>query len=221
MAVAREALKKIPYFAPLSDRELEQVSPRIRERTLRKSEVLFSEGEEFQALFYVCSGRVKIVKISPDGKEQILRIIGAGETFNEVPVFDGGPNPSTAQALEDSVLLSISRESMQDLVARYPAVAAAVIQTFAEKLRYLTRMVEDFSFRSVTARLAKHLLEAAAPGSPESPGARLTQQEMAAMVGTAREVVSRALKTLEARGAIRMDRNRILIADAEALRELL
>ena len=213
MAVTIDSLKRISYFAPLTESELRQIRPQIQEKKIAKGEILFSEGEECRALFYVSSGRVKIVKISPEGKEQILRIMEAGETFNEVPIFDGGPNPSSAQALEDSVLLSVSRESMQDLVTRYPAVSAAVIRTFAEKLRYLTRMVEDFSFRSVTARLAKHLLEASGP--------RLTQQDIAAMVGTAREVVSRALKNLEARGAIRIDRNRILIANPEILRELL
>jgi len=221
MAVTIEALKKVPYFAPLTEAELKQIRTQIQEKKIAKGEILFSEGEECRALFCVSSGRIKIVKISPEGKEQILRIMEAGETFNEVPIFDGGPNPSSAQALEDSVLLSVSRESMQDLVTRYPAVSAAVIRTFAEKLRYLTRMVEDFSFRSVTARLAKHLLEAATPGPADPSGPRLTQQDIAAMVGTAREVVSRALKNLEARGAIRIDRNRILIANPEILRELL
>ena len=221
MAVTIDSLKRISYFAPLTESELRQIRPQIQEKKIAKGEILFSEGEECRALFYVSSGRIKIVKISPEGKEQILRIMEAGETFNEVPIFDGGPNPSSAQALEDSVLLSVSRESMQDLVTRYPAVSAAVIRTFAEKLRYLTRMVEDFSFRSVTARLAKHLLEAATPGPADPSGPRLTQQDIAAMVGTAREVVSRALKNLEARGAIRIDRNRILIANPEILRELL
>lgn len=221
MPLAIESLKRIPYFGPLTEAELKQIRTQVHEKNLAKGEILFSEGDECRALFYVLSGRIKIVKISADGREQILRIMEAGETFNEVPIFDGGPNPSSAQALEDSVLLSVSRESMQELVACYPAVAAAIIRTFAEKLRYLTRMVEDFSFRSVTARLAKHLLEAASPGLADSSGPRLTQQDMAAMVGTAREVVSRALKNLEAKGAIRIDRNRILITNPEILRELL
>src|SRR3989304_4767183 len=143
MAVTIEALKKVPYFAPLTESELRQIRPQIQEKKIAKGEILFSEGEECRALFCVSSGRIKIVKISPEGKEQILRSRQAG-------------------------------------LPPYPAVSAAVIRTFAEKLRYLTRMVEDFSFRSVTARLAKHLLEAATPGQADPSGPRLTQQDIAA-----------------------------------------
>ena len=188
-----------------------------------KGQLLFSEGEPAEAMYGVRSGQVKIFKLSPDGREQVLRIVGPGECFNEVPIFDGEPNPANAQALESTRLWGIRRTDMQRLLQEHPAVAFGFLKAFAGKLRYFTRKVEDLSFRSVTSRVAKSLLGMAE--DDDSGGLRLpprfTQQEMANVVGTAREMIGRAFKALEKEGAIKMDRHRVVIVSRAALARLL
>ncbi|MCJ7769718.1 MAG: Crp/Fnr family transcriptional regulator, partial [Dehalococcoidales bacterium] len=167
---------------------------------------------------YVASGAVKVFKTSADGKEQTLAIIRPKETFNEVPVFDGGTNPASAQAMTPVTLYGISRNDINNILRSYPSIAINVIKIMAGRLRHLVALVEDLSFRRVIGRVARILLEYAADGA--SPVPRLTQRDMAAMAGTAREVVSRSLKTLEEDGLIKIDRHRIIIKDKEALKEI-
>ena len=188
-----------------------------------KGDGLLSEGEPAEALYGVRAGQVTILKLSSDGREQILRIVGPGECFNEVPIFDDGPNPANAQALESSLLWGIRREDMQRLIREHPAIPIGFLKAFAGKLRYFTRKVEDLSFRSVTARVAKLLLDLAEDdggGGLCLPG-RFTQQELANAVGTAREMIGRAFKAPEKEGAIRMDRHRVIIVSRTALARLL
>ena len=143
--------------------------------------------------------------------------------FNEVPIFDEGPNPANAQAVEPATLWGIRRTDIRRLVEEHPAIAIGFLRAFAGKLRYFTRKVEDLSFRSVTSRVAKLLLEIA--GDDGKGGLRLkqqfTQQEMAAVVGTAREIIGRAFKVLEKEGAIRLDRHRVVIVSRAALARML
>lgn len=221
MAVAAELLESIPYFSGLSPQELESLRPAVFEKAVSKNEVLLWEGEPGEALYIVGTGRVKIFRTSVEGKEQVLRIMRPGDSFNEVPVFDGGPNPASAMALETGVIYGVCREDMERLLKDYPQITRNVIRMLSRRLRDLVSLVEDLSFRHVTARLARILLETAVEVGRESPEKRLTQQQMAAMVGTAREMVGRSLKTLEAMGAIRMERHRIVIANREMLRGLL
>jgi CRP/FNR family transcriptional regulator len=112
--------------------------------------VLFVEGEPCAGLFVVVSGLIKLYKTSADGKEQVLRHMSAGDSFNEVPVFDGGVNPVSATAVEPGEVLVLPRERMLELLREYPAFAAAVVQVFASRLRHLVALVEDLSFRQVT-----------------------------------------------------------------------
>ena len=223
MAVSREQLKTIPYFQDLDGPALDRIHASIFEVRLEKGQVLFSEGEPAEAMYVVRSGQVRIFKLSPDGREQVLRIAGTGDCFNEVPVFDEGPNPANAQAAEPSALWGIRRRDMRRLVEEHPAIALGFLKTFAGKLRFFTRKVEDLSFRSVTSRVAKLLLEIA---EDDGRGGLLlkqqfTQQEMAAVVGTAREMIGRAFKALEKEGAVRLDRHRVVIVSRAALTRML
>ncbi len=218
-----EQLKAVPYFQNLDARVLARIQASAFEVRLEKGQILFTEGEPAQAMYVVRSGQVKISMLSPDGREQVLRIAGPGDCFNEVPIFDEGPNPANAQAVEASALWGIRRTDMRLLVEEHPAIAVGFLKAFAGKLRYFTRKVEDLSFRSVTSRVAKLLLEIAEDDG--RGGLRLrqqfTQQEMAAVVGTAREMIGRAFKVLEKEGAIRIDRHRVIIVSRTALARML
>lgn len=216
MSVPIEFLKTIPYFAGLTDRDLERIRPLVHERSYSKTEIVILEGDPCEAIYFVRSGRVKVFKTSPEGKEQILRIMKAGDTFNEVPVFDGGPNPASVEALEPSDLYLLSAEEMQFLMKDIPTVSRNVIRILANRLRHLVELVEDLSFRHVTGRVAKILLQHVRDGGAE----RLTQQQIATMAGTAREMVGRALKGLEQSGAIKMERGRIVIVNMGVLERL-
>ncbi len=217
-----DQIATIPYFRELDSRAQERIRASLFEVRLERGQMLFAEGEPAQAMYIVRTGHVKIYKLSVEGREQVLRIMGPGDCFNEVPIFDEGPNPAHADALEPSSLWGIRRQDMRRLVEEHPSIAIGFLKVFAGKLRFFTRKVEDLSFRSVTSRVAKLLLEIAEDDG--QGGARLkrqiTQQEMAAMVGTAREMIGRAFKALEREGAIKLDRHRVIILSKSALSRL-
>ena len=220
-----EILKKTAYFSALSDQELDFVRARIVEKRAKRGELLFLEGEPCAGLHLIVSGRVRIFKTSAEGKEQVLALMQAGHSFNEVPLLDGGPNPASAEAIEDTHVYVLSKEAMVQIIYAQPTVALAMLRIFASRLRHLSLLVEELSFKHVTSRLAKILLDqvSQAPeghGEPHAPH-RITQQELAAMVGTAREVVARALKNLEKQGAIKVARQRIVIVNRKELERLI
>jgi len=219
MASSADFLRSLPYFTALSAEDLRRVENEISERSFSKGEILFLEGEPGHGLYVVKSGRVRIFKSSPQGREQVLFIAKQGDSFNDVPVFDGGPNPASASALEPSTVYVIPRESLLSIVADCPA-AQAIIKLFAARLRHLTTVVEDLSFRSVVSRMAKMLLDLAVAEGGPSPMPRLTQDEMAAVVGSVRDVIGRALRTLERTGAIKIEGQRILVIAPEKLRRM-
>ena len=219
MAVELEFLKKIPYFTGLAEAELESIRKLVVEKTATRGEVLILEGDSAKALYFVVSGALKVFKTSAEGKEQILNIVRPGESFNYVPVFDGAPSPVSVQVLGPVVLYEIGKNDIEAVLAKHPQVARNVINVLADRVRHLVSLVEDLSFRHVIGRVAKILLENAGDGT--GAGARLTQQDMAAMAGTAREVVGRSLKALEDGGIIKLDRHRIVIRDKEALKNMM
>lgn len=188
------------------------------EKSFSRNEVVLLEGEPCPGVFFVASGSVKVTKNSPEGRELVLRIMKKGESFNEVPVFDGGPNPATVVALEPTVLYGIPKDKMAELILKSPQVAMNVLAIFAQRLRHLVSLAEDLTFRNVMARLARVLLDNLPQGEEEP---RLTQQDLAALAGTAREMVSRSLRTLEGMGAIRMEGRHIRILNPDLLRQLL
>ncbi|HKT40465.1 MAG TPA: Crp/Fnr family transcriptional regulator [Ktedonobacterales bacterium] len=221
MPVESEELRKVPLFAPLSADDMARVAAVTVERHYERGDIIILEGDRGGALYFVRSGLIKVFKSSPGGKEQVLRLIEAGRTFNDVPALDAGPNPASAAALEPSVVYATGGAELRRLIVERPGVALATVQALAGALRHLVTLVEDLSFRHVTARVAKILIEqdasAVASGAPGKAAHRLTQQEMAAMAGTAREMVGRALKELEATGAIRIQRGRITVVNRARL----
>jgi CRP/FNR family transcriptional regulator len=219
-----DPLLAIPYFSALTPEQRARVMGAARRLQVAAGQTLFVEGEPCTGLYVVVSGLVKLFKTSPDGKEQVLRHMSAGDSFNEVPVFDGGVNPVSAAAVDGGELVVLSRAVMLDVMREYPAVAQEVVQVFASRLRHLVALVEDLSFRQVTARVARILLQSVAPHEGVGAGvggrARVTQREIAEMAGTSREVVARALKALEEAGAIDVRRGDIHVMDEARLTTL-
>jgi CRP-like cAMP-binding protein len=219
MTVQLDFLNSILYFSNLELADLESIRKLVFEKTADRAEMVLLEGEPAANLYFVASGVVKMFKTSAEGKEQILSIVRPGESFNDVPIFDGGSNPASARAMGPVLLYGIKKNDMEAILRNHPQIALNVIKVLASRVRHLVSLVEDLSFKHVIGRVAKILLEHV--GGEMGRGPRLTQQEMAAMAGTAREVVGRSLKALEEEGAIKLDRHRIIITDKEALKEIM
>jgi CRP-like cAMP-binding protein len=215
MTVEAKFLGETAYFSGLSASELESIRQLFFEKRADRGEVILLEEEPTDTLLFVARGVVKLFRTSAEGKEQTLEFLRPGESINDVPVFDGGPNPVSAQAMGPVLLYGVRKNDLEAVIRDHPRVASNVIKVFAGRIRHLVSLVEDLSFRHVIGRVAKIIMERAGNGG--RPGERLTQQEMAAMAGTAREVVGRSLKALEERGAIRLEHHRIVVTDKEAL----
>jgi CRP/FNR family transcriptional regulator len=185
------------------------------QRQYPAGQIVLLEGAASSVLYVVKAGRLKLYKTSTRGREQVLRLLRPGDMFNEVAVFDEGPNPASAQAIEDCTLYLLRRRELMRFVAERPGIAMAITRTFARRLREALALVEDLAFRDVTSRLAKILLEDREGGAP-----RLTQELLAAMAGSRREVVGRALKALSLEGAVRLERGRIHVRDRALLEQL-
>lgn len=217
MTAQVEFLQSVSYFLGLSLVELDSIGKLIFEKVVGRGEIVLFEGEPAEALYFVVSGVVKVFKTSVDGKEQILYLVRPGESFNDVPVF-GGPNLVSAEAMGTVVLCGIRKSDLEIILREHPKVALNMVRVLSQRIQHLVSLVEDLSFRHVTDRVAKILLEYA--GDSTGQRLRLTQQEMAAIAGTAREMVGRSLKVLEEEGTIRLERHRIVIADVAALRKM-
>jgi CRP-like cAMP-binding protein len=218
MTIQLTSLRAIPYFSGLSDAHLALISKHVFEKKAERNEILFFEGEPADILYFVVEGVVKIFKTSPDGKEQIFGIIRPGDSFNDVPVIGTGANLVSAAAMSTVLLNGIKKKDLENTIKEYPQIATNIISVLSRRVEELITLVEDFSFRRVSSRVAKILLEYTGKDSNEKP--RLTQQEIAAMIGTAREMVGRSLKSLEGEKAIRIERNHIIITDQTILRNL-
>jgi len=213
-------LRQVPYFAGLSDDVLAALAAVAVERRHARGQIIFLEGEPCAGLYVVAEGEVKIFKLSPQGREQILHRAGPGSTFNDVAVLDGGPNPASAAALTDTAVCIVTRPDIRRLAQTYPALAWALIESIAHRARHLVAMVEDLSLRSVKARLARLLLAEVRQGVSASEIDRsqmVTQAELAARLGTVREMIGRALRDLADEGLIVFDRHRIVIVDRDRL----
>jgi CRP-like cAMP-binding protein len=215
-------LRENPYFASVPRSEARELVARLRERHYRAGGVIFRNGDRCEGLFIVLSGRVRTSIASVDGREQVLKVFGPGRTFADIPVFDDEPLPADAVALTDSTIALLSQADLLKLLRRNPDVSLDVIRLFASRLRAYKQLVEDLSLRDVVARVARLLLDRSRgvhtlTEEPANLSARFTQEEIAAMVGSVREVVQRALKTLEHAGAIEMARRRVRIVDVHEL----
>lgn len=210
MAIDLEFLKSTPYFSGLTSDELRMTASYVFEKGVPRLDVIEHEGEKSTAVYIVMSGVVKVYKTSEDGKEQILRLVKPGESFSELP-FDQ-TNPVSVQAMGPVILYGITKTDLENMVRSNNKVAVNLVRALSTRVKQLIDLVEDLSFKNVIGRIAKILLE-----TSDAPSPRLTQQEMAAMAGTAREMVGRSLKSLEDNGSIRMDHHRIVIRDKQAL----
>jgi CRP-like cAMP-binding protein/biotin operon repressor len=225
-AIRLERLRREPLFQKLPEDDLEWLARVSRTQCLSPGEVLILEGDECRAMYIVDVGTVRLSKSSSSsaygfGREQTIRLMVPGDSFNEVPVFDDGPNPVTAEALDEVCVIAISKKDVQELVERSPEFAGLIIKIMSQRLRHMLAMIEDVSMRDVTGRVAKILLQVQHPtagvGAGVSTGRRLTQREIAEMAGTAREVVARALKKMERTGAVTIKRGNVQIIDSELL----
>ena len=210
-------LRENPYFTGIDNVDISTIRELFVERTFERKNQITLEGEVAEILYFVYSGAVKIYRTSPDGREQIFEIVRPGESFNDVSVFDGKPNAYSAEAMSRVSLYGVTRDKLYDFIRKNYNFAINVIGVLASRVRRLILLVEDLSFRNVINRVARIIFEYADDNA--SPR-RFTQQEMAGMAGSAREVVARALKELEYRGVLKMDRHRVIITDKKALREI-
>ncbi|MHB0867641.1 MAG: Crp/Fnr family transcriptional regulator [Thermoleophilia bacterium] len=218
----KAVLKHSPVFQGMSDAELDEIVPLVVQRRLRKDTVIFHEHDPAAAFYLVKKGRVKIYKVAPDGREQVLAMLGDGQIFGDVPTFDGGPYPATAATMDDSELYLIRREDLLAVVRRYPEIAIKVIAVLGARLRQSLELVHDLSFKQVPHRLAGLLLKLGEEyGEQQEAGTlinlSLSRQELADIVGTSRETVTRELKKMERAGLLAIDRRHITITDREQL----
>jgi CRP-like cAMP-binding protein len=216
------ALGRAAHFRLLPAAERRQLLRRCTERTLEAGEVLFAEGEPCRGLYLLVEGRVELRQLSPPGRELVLHTEGRGATLGEAPLFDHGGYVASAVAAEPTRALFVPRAEVIALLRRHPAIAVSLLETMARRVRRFADMAGSLAFRPVHERLAHYIATAAAEsGRPVAAGLAVdlarTQEQLAARLGTVRELVVRAFAQLEARGVITRKRARIVIRDAALL----
>ena len=216
-------LRKTPLFASLTDGEMQALAARATRERFQKDEELFAEGDPCSGLYLVAVGKVRIFKLSPSGREQILAVEGPGSSFAELPVFDGGNYPAAASALEDTEVLFISRKDFQNFCREHPDVGLKVIAVVGSRLRRLVGIIEELSFTTVRQRLIALILrlaQASSTRSKEGVHVELTKshQDLAAELGTVRELVSRNLGRLQAEGFLDVEGRKIVVKDLAGLK---
>lgn len=212
-------LRNVPIFEALNDILMEEVAAAALWREYSTGEVIVLEGEAQTGLYFLDYGFVKVVKVSASGREQTLRILEPGETFNEIGVFTSRPNPATAIALEPAGVWLIRRNTLTRLLLDHPTFGQSVMEKMAEHMLFLVSLVTDLSLRPVTGRLARLLLDSATANVVQRPR-WFTQAELAARLGTVPDVIQRSLRSLEADGLIAVDRQQIRILNRPSLEEL-
>ena len=225
----RRILQESQLFAGLDESGLAEIETATTKRHTARGEMLFYEGDAATSFYVVGSGKVKVFKLSPDGKEQILMIAKPGDTFAEAAIFNDGRYPAGAEAIEDSELLVINRERFLALLGRNPHMAFSLIARLSQLLRKLTALVEGLSLTDVTTRVAHYLLRqaerAAAKKGASGNDITLTLPEkkavLASQLGTIPETLSRSLAKLSKEGIIEVDGPRIHVVDIDRLREMM
>jgi CRP/FNR family transcriptional regulator len=211
-------LQQRPYFAPLSEAHLHPLAAQAIRRRFANGETLYLEGEPSAGLWLIEVGHVKVYKLTPDGNELILHLLGPGDSFNDIPALDGRPNPASAAAISDLSAWVIPASAIDRALQDDHELALAVIQRLTQQIRHLVDRQEDLALRSVTGRLARFLLEQV--NDPKLAAPAITRALVAGHLATSPETISRALRTLEEVGAIHFDRHRIIIRRPDLLREI-
>jgi CRP-like cAMP-binding protein len=221
---ARETLQKTAIFAELSPSELSFLSERAVVNHFETGQLIFAEGDPAEGLYVVEAGEVKIFKTSPAGREQVLSVEGPGSSVAELPVFDGASYPASAVAMTPATLLYIRKKDIHALCLEHPEVALKVLKAIGARLRHLVNMIEELSFKTVRRRVAAVLARmASAKGRKTGRGLEFpltqTHEELAAQVGTVRELVSRNLGTLQAMKVLRIEGKNVIVPDLKTLEE--
>jgi CRP-like cAMP-binding protein len=219
MAIEIESLKAVNYFAGLDPSEVESIKRYMIEKTAEKGELFLLEGEWSEYLYFLIAGLVKVYKTSTNGKEQILHVAPPGESLNDVSTFDGGPNQASMLALTPVHLYGIRKEDLIIVLQQHQSIYLNILKALAYRIRRDSNLVGELSSSQAMARLGKLLLGKYA-GEEETVGLSLTQQDMANMIGTCREVVNRSLKVMEEKGAIRLGRHRVIVLNKDILRDM-
>ncbi|SHF03092.1 CRP/FNR family transcriptional regulator, anaerobic regulatory protein [Thermoanaerobacter uzonensis DSM 18761] len=219
-------LKKVPYFNELEDKSLEEIHRISTINFFKKGSIIFMEGEKGEAMYFVKSGKVKISKTSSIGKEYIIKIMEKGDVFAESILFVGGEYPATAEAIEDSEVIMLKNQDIENLILKNSEIALSIIKLMAKRLKNVAVIIENLALRDSIGRTASVLLTFAKErGINAKEGIlldlNLNRQDLANIVGTSRENVTRILSQMDKEGIIHLDRQKIIIRDIEKLKEML
>ena len=206
-----DVVRTVTLFAGLPDAKLEAILTHLHEKTFLKGENLWIEGEPSKGLWIVWKGTVKVYKLGEAGREQILAIEGPGRSVAELPLLDGLPYPASGAAMEDAIVLNMPPSTFHRLVESEPAIARAVIGSLAMKMRRMVALVQELSLKAVRERLAGLLLELA--GDADTFELQWNNQEIAARLGTVREIVSRTFSRMVHEGVLEMNGRQVRILD--------
>ena len=216
-----DVIAAIPLFSGLPDDQIAAIKQIAVEKKVNKGEILFSEGDAGNGFYIVAEGRLKIFKLSPEGKEQILHILGPGQPFGEVSVFAGRRFPANSQALERSRVFFLPRAAMVSLIAANPALALNMLAVMSKKLRQFTVQIENLSLKETPARLASYLIYIAEQeGIDDVITLNISKGQLASILGTIPETLSRIFARLSAQNLIRVDGKKITLVDRSGLAEL-
>ncbi len=214
-------LGETSLFAGMPDAHLRELSGIAMVVSYKRRALIFSAGDPGSGFYLVMEGRVKVYMISSDGKEQILHILGPGEPFGEAPVFAGRSFPAHAVALDDCRLVFLPREAFVELVTANPSLALNLLAVLSQRLRQFAKMVDSLSLKEVPGRLAAHLLHLSArQGDKDVVELDLSKTQLASLLGTIPETLSRILGKLQRAGYIRIAGAKVTIVDRERLEEL-
>ena len=211
-------MKSIPLFKGLPLTTLEDIRSILKERSFARGETLFTEGELGQGLWILRTGAIKLVKVDLEGREQLLKTVRPPEVFSEVVLFDGGPYPVTAQATERSTVSVLYNQDAEALLQEHPSLSWHFLQVLSRRLRVAQERIRILGVTDVTQKLAAILIHL----SDEQKSLTLvtSHQDLANMIGTARETVSRALRGLSEVGILSLRRNKVILADKRILQEI-
>ena len=217
-----DVLRQGPLFNALDDEAANALRASMTESRLRRGETLFHEGDSGDKLYIVTGGKVKLGRSSSDGRENLLAILGPGQMFGELSLFDPGPRSATVTAVTDTTFLSLSHEDLLRWLEGRPAVARGLLLQLASRLRKANDVAADLVFSDVPGRVAKALLDLADRfGRTADDGVHvhhdLTQEELAQLVGASRETVNKALADFASRGWIRLEPRSVVIMEVDRL----
>jgi len=215
-------LAGMPLFAALDDESARRLEVAMTTRRLPRAHVVFREGDPGDRLFVVIEGKVKITRSSADGRENLLALLGAGEMFGELSLFDPGPRTASATAVTAATLASLDHDDLRPLMFERPDLAVQLVRALARRLRRTNEAVADLVFTDVPGRVAKALLDLSAKFGVAEDGAirvqhDLTQEELAQLVGASRETVNKALSEFAHRGWLQLDGRSVLLLDSQRL----